>query len=208
MNALQVKRKIPTLIHQIWLGPNKMPESFLRYGRTWKDINPDWQTRLWSEADLAAISIKSVAEKFHNFAARANVYRLWLVYSFGGIYADTDVECLKPFNELPDVDAFAGRQSKWLVCNAVFGAVAGHPWLKWQLENLPFGKPNPWGPLLMTRATRRFPEVVLFPKPVFYPYSWTQRHRQAEQFPGSFAVHHWAGSWRESQKGRPQKNSG
>ena len=47
-----VKQKIPKKIHQIWIGPKKMPNNYKIWTETWKKYNPSWHYKLWTEKDL------------------------------------------------------------------------------------------------------------------------------------------------------------
>src|SRR5207247_2358642 len=63
-------------------------------------------------------------------AQRADVLRYEVVYEHGGVYLDTDVECLGNIEPLlVDCDAFIGEEPSDLYGNGVFGARRAHPWM-------------------------------------------------------------------------------
>src|SRR5204863_264320 len=74
---------------------------------------------------------------------RADILRLELLWRYGGVYIDTDFECLKPIDELLEgVEFFtgllkrAGPSKPARVNNAIFGAGPGHPLLDRALDEL------------------------------------------------------------------------
>src|SRR5207249_2375410 len=96
----------------------------------------------------------------------------------GGVYVDTDLECLRPIDPLLDgVSLFLGALDSGRVSNAIIGSVPGHPLLMRALEELrPRSTYGPvdregTGPLLLERlraawlrlrqlAVRRVPDKV------------------------------------------------
>ncbi len=56
-------------------------------------------------------------------------------------------------------------------------------------------QPEATGPPFLTRVLREHPEVMVFPREVFYPYRWDERHLAGGPFPAAYAVHHWSATW-------------
>ena len=135
-------------------------------------------------------------------AQRADILRYEVVLRHGGVYLDTDFECLRNIEELLDgVVAFTGEEEPGQLANGVFGAVPGHPWVEDLVDRLPASLAEhasvseASGPLYMTRVTADHPDVTTFPAGVFYPYRAHEPSRAAGPFPEAFAVHRWQGSW-------------
>ena len=134
----------------------------------------------------------------------ADVARFHILARHGGVYVDTDFECLRPLDPLlKGVEAFAAFQQPGEVNTALLGATAGHPAFRRAAELVTetFGRarlPAATGPPFFTHLMWDFPEVTLFPPELFYPYLWSEPERQDERFPEAYAVHHWAMSWREA----------
>jgi hypothetical protein len=59
----------------------------------------------------------------------ADWFRYRLLFERGGIWADTDVVCLRPF-EYDNTEIFAWQDQRY-INNAVLGLPAGHPLAKW-----------------------------------------------------------------------------
>src|SRR5436190_16517529 len=91
---------IPRIIHRVWLGAEPMPEDFRRYGESWRRHHPGWRMRLWTDEDLPELGDRRALERARHHAERANLVRYEVLRRFGGVYVDTDVECLRPIGPL------------------------------------------------------------------------------------------------------------
>jgi mannosyltransferase OCH1-like enzyme len=197
---------IPKLIHRIWLGP-PMPQHLEAYGRTWAELNPDWEQRLWTEENMPPLRNQRLYDDADSIAPgdaerfRASVIRYDLLARFGGVYVDCDFECLQPIDAvLAALDCFAVWESDRLVCNGIFGATPGHPFTRALVAGLPAnvaanrGASNGIlaGPEYLTSTYRRFADsVTAFAPDLFFPYSFHELDRLGEDFPKAVAVHHW-----------------
>ena len=92
------KPLIPKIIHQIWLGDKKLPKNCIPWMKSWKNFNPDWEYKLWNEDNIKTLNIKNfdVYSKKINPGYRSDILRYIILKKFGGLYTDTDFECLKP----------------------------------------------------------------------------------------------------------------
>lgn len=134
--------KIPKIIHQIWLGPKRPPGFFLKFRESWQKMHPDWEYRLWTDADLATydFELRDLFDLSDNYGEKSDILRCEVLLKHGGVYVDADFECLKPIDELTSkYDFFAGIEPPHeipessrvlLVSNALVGSVPGHPILK------------------------------------------------------------------------------
>jgi mannosyltransferase OCH1-like enzyme len=52
---LSAENYIPKIIHQIWVG-GPMPDSEMQLANKIKNLNPDWEYRLWNEDNLEFIA--------------------------------------------------------------------------------------------------------------------------------------------------------
>lgn len=191
------------MIHRIWLGSDPMPEEFVEYGETWRRHHPEWRMELWTDERLPELVNGAVLERSRNQSERSNVIRYELLGAQGGLYVDTDVECLRPIDDLVDGhDAFAATTVPGRVGSAVIGSVPGHPAMARAVElvgeRVGVGKQtNATGPGFLTEVLTEFPDVTIFGSETFYPYTYKERHRRGEEFPAAYAVHHWARTWEE-----------
>lgn len=195
---------IPQTIHHVWVGP-PMPEHLAAYRRTWMEHHPEWEHRLWTEQNLTWLQNQELFDRAEDHTEhvgqfRSDVARYEILRLHGGVYVDCDMECLRSFDELCDVEFFAGRECDRFVNNAVLGSVPAHPLLVELVDNLPARvaatrgrgwRPNRiTGPHYLTPAVERH-GVTVHPAQFFYPYRWDELDRANEAFPDSFAVHHW-----------------
>lgn len=54
---MKYKIKIPKIIHQIHLGSQPLSDQELKWERTWKDHNPDWEFILWDDERLKTVDL-------------------------------------------------------------------------------------------------------------------------------------------------------
>ncbi|MBA3954260.1 hypothetical protein H0X48_03000 [Candidatus Dependentiae bacterium] len=233
-NVLKIPRqatpRIPKIIHQIWLG-SPFPEKYRHWQKTWQNMGPEWKYILWTDADIAKLPLKNRAlyERSTNFGAKSDIARMEILYTYGGVYVDTDFECLKPqiFGELNHYyDFYTGMHpidSGILLENALIASAPGNPIVKGYIDDLPanFARvhdvvqqtgPGFFTQVFLKHAPRNHKHIMLFPPTFLYPlgfsYSQSHKHLSANQIKQatlkreSLAIHWWEGSW-WSNKSRP-----
>lgn len=182
-----------------------MPDHLQQYRRTWQTLHPDWGHWLWGEADLRWLRNQALYDRAEKLAPgsegqlRSDLARYEILHRHGGLYVDCDMEALRPFDPLMEAECFAGYEDDRWVNNAVLGAVPGHPLLAKLVVEAPRSiarnagrRPNRMtGPHLLTRLCAGRKDVTLHPREAFYPYSYKELDRQGEEFPDSWAAHHW-----------------
>ena len=47
---------VDRIVHQLWIG-SPFPPHLQRLAETWQEHHPDWDYRLWSEADIATLDL-------------------------------------------------------------------------------------------------------------------------------------------------------
>jgi inositol phosphorylceramide mannosyltransferase catalytic subunit len=179
-----------------------MPEEFERYGRTWVEHHPEWEMRLWADDNLPELRHPDALERCRNEGEQSDLIRYEVLLRFGGVYVDTDVECLRPIDPLIDVPAFAGATRPGKLGSAVVGAVAGHPGIELLLERaserVGVGhQAASAGPRLLTDVLLGRDDVKVFGPEVFYPF---HRRRQPDAKAGrddAYAIHHVKASWKD-----------
>lgn len=147
-----------------------------------------------------------------NYGEKSDILKWEIVYRMGGVYVDTDFECLRAMDFLNGVyDFYTGIQpldtNQVQLGAALYGAVPGHPILKRCVEDIKYNQDIPQiilktGPLHFTRcfaleANKNALRNIALPAGYFYPCGYEQKgsHRSVWERPESYAVHHWAGSW-------------
>jgi inositol phosphorylceramide mannosyltransferase catalytic subunit len=190
---------IPRIIHQIWVGPDPLPREFEPYVKSWKRHHPDWEHRLWTEDNLPEDPIRpEVRERLRAPTERSDILRLELLYRYGGVYADTDLECRRPVDELLGDEPFVGTFFKPdRVTNTFLASVPNHPLLERALREI---RPREFhgfdkdvaGPPFLARLLRDFPDVKLLEPRHFFPASQAEQERAT-------GVHHRARAWKDAE---------
>jgi len=212
-NDSPAAHKIPHKIHQIWLG-GEIPKQFRRWGDSWKKFHPNWEYRLWTDKDIEEFNLtnKYFYSKAHNHGQRSDIFRHEILYRLGGIYVDTDFECLKPLDDFMHLDFFtsSGYSASVELYPALVGSIPGHPILGRYIKDMKYIEAATWkgmfestGPYYFTQCflkevTKETKGVVTFPPKFFYPWP---NHARVDIDPYSYvksysyAIHHWAVAW-------------
>lgn len=146
--------RIPKIIHQTWKD-TEIPRKLTGWVKTWLEKNPDYEYWLWTDASarkLIAERHPSLLDTFDNYnegIRRADALRYVVLYEFGGVYADMDMESLKNLDPiLRKYSCFLPQEPyehpilygnfEHLVINALMGCSVKHPFMKSLIDNLPF----------------------------------------------------------------------
>lgn len=103
---------IPKIIHYCWFGGNPLPESAKKCIESWRKFFPGYEIKEWNESnfDVCINAYVEEAYKAKKYAFVSDYARFWIIYNYGGVYFDTDVEVLKPFDNILERGAFMGFQ--------------------------------------------------------------------------------------------------
>ncbi len=211
--------RIPKIIHQIWIG-SPLPKKYYRWQKSWQEHHPDWEYKLWTDKDIDEFGLtnKHWYDKTPNYAQKADIARYENLYRMGGVYVDTDFECLQPLDVFHHTCDFYTGIAQWhqfKLFNGLIGSASGNPILKECIETMNLDikhHPDPrinvtytTGPWYLTRCFLQQADnsgkCVAFPSNYFYSWPWTRKHENKPQQiagwikPESFAIHHWAESW-------------
>ena len=101
---------IPKTIHYCWFGRNPLPDSAVKCINSWRKFFPDYEIKEWNEDNFDVNSIPYTAEAYEarKYAFVSDYARFWILYHFGGIYFDTDVEVIKPMDDIIERGPFMG----------------------------------------------------------------------------------------------------
>jgi hypothetical protein len=129
---------IPKIIHYCWLSRDQIPEPYQSYINLWKIKLPGYQFILWNTErfDLNKTVWTKQAFDVNLYACAADYIRLYAVYNYGGIYLDTDMEVIKPFDGLLNEEIMLGYENhkNGNLEAGCFGAVKGHPYIRKCME--------------------------------------------------------------------------
>jgi mannosyltransferase OCH1-like enzyme len=99
------------IIHQVWFGtiPNKKKaekeyKKLKKYRDSWKIKNPSWYHIEWNKSMSTSLIKKYYPEhlkmynKYTYEIQRCDTVRYAILHRYGGLYADMDFYCIKPFD--------------------------------------------------------------------------------------------------------------
>ena len=213
--------QIPKIIHQTW-KTHTIPEKWWPFTEKVKELNPDWEYRLWSDADndrLVKQEFPAFYDIFTGFSKnimRADVIRYLIMYKIGGVYLDLDYEMLKPFDfddhavVLPMNRSVSFGDPEDAIGNCIFASIPNHQFWKDVIDDLQGNPPivtdypqviDATGPGLLTRIffSKEYPDVYT-PERIFYHPPTPNRQKSVDSIKAngvSLGIHHPWGSWRE-----------
>lgn len=205
---------IPKVIHYCWFGGNPLPELAKKCIASWKKYCPDYELKLWNEEnfDLNCNAYVKEAYEAKKFAFVTDYVRLWVLYNYGGVYMDTDVEVLKPLDRFLVHPAFSGFESPKIIPTGIIASEQNGVWVKEELEyykNLHFKKDDgsydltanvipmtqhfvARGGILNNAIQDHNGIITLYPVEFFCPMISCRKIIVTDN---TYTIHHFAGSW-------------
>ncbi len=208
-------RIIPKIIHYMWLGGKPIPDTLKYCMDSWQKYCPEYEIRRWDETnyDIEKNEYMKQAYEQRMFGFIPDYARLDILYRFGGIYFDTDVELVRNIDDLLYQNAFCCVE-KWQTINfgGGSGAVKGNKAIEELLkarENLTFVdrmgncNKNTCG-YYDTRTFQKFGyqmngkkqrvlDINIYPYEVFHPYDYMSG--RIEKTGNTYGIHHFNGGW-------------
>ena len=214
---------IPKIIHYCWVGNAPKPKSVLYCIESWKKFCPDYEIKEWNESnyDFSKNHYMKQAYDAKKWGFVPDYARLDIIYQYGGIYLDTDVELVKSFDELLDQDAFMGFENTgdgeyFVNCGQGFGAVPKHEIIKAArdlYDNLEFinfdGTLNMLASPHYTTQTlcqfgleqkdkeQKLPNMMIYRSDVLCPKNF--RTGKLNVTDKTVSIHHFTASWLDDQ---------
>lgn len=128
---------IPKIIHYCWFGGSPLPPLAVKCIDSWKTHCADYQIIEWNENnfDVNINRYSREAAEVNQWAFVSDVARLYIVYTYGGVYLDVDVEVLKSIDRFLKDDMFMGFESFYNIATGLgFGAKKNFYLLKKMLD--------------------------------------------------------------------------
>lgn len=212
---------IPKIIHFCWFGGNPLPKSAEKCIKSWKKHCPDYEIIRWDESNFDVFRNPYCRYAYENkkWAFLTDYVRLKVVYENGGVYLDTDVELLKPIDELLKNGAYMGLQNNTEVATGLgFAAEKGHPFIGENMryyENLTDFEELRSCPLITTEllaehgfkendgTVQHIAQLNIYPPEYLSPKD--ERTGLTQKTKNSFSVHHFDASWFEKSWKEGQK---
>ena len=119
---------IPKIIHYCWFGRGKMPELANKCIASWKKYCPDYEIVEWNEDNFDISCCDYVKEAYENkkYAFVTDYVRLYVMYNYGGIYMDTDVEVVSSLDPYLQHQGFSGFESEIYIQTAIMAGEKGY----------------------------------------------------------------------------------
>lgn len=205
---------IPKIIHYCWFGNAKMPALEKKCLKSWKKYCHGFEIKRWDESnfDIESCEFTREAYKAKKWAFVADYVRLTVLKEYGGFYLDTDIELLKPIDDLIRFKAFSGFEDDKLVAAGFMGSEKENELFCQFLnyyQSVPFknndGSINMTSiPAVLTKIcssngftiNNSFQEVngfALFPSDFFYPKNYETGLTNITK--NSYSIHHYSASW-------------
>ena len=104
---------IPKVIHYCWFGRGPLPSLAIKCIESWKKFFPDYEIKEWNEDnfDVNSIPYTQEAYKAKKYAFVSDYARFWILYKYGGLYFDTDVEVIRPMDNILSKGPFMGCEN-------------------------------------------------------------------------------------------------
>lgn len=204
---------IPKIIHYFWFGGNPIPDLEQSCIDSWKKKCPDYEIICWNEKnyDISQNLYMKQAYEAKKWGFVPDYARLDIIFQYGGIYLDTDVELIKPLDNLLALKGFAGFESKDLVALGLgFGAKKNHPFIKelrddykkrffvdkqgdYILTASPFLQTEVFekNGLIKNNKLQYIEDMLVLPAECFSPDNNMVPHITEN----TYSIHHFSGSW-------------
>jgi Mannosyltransferase OCH1 and related enzymes len=199
---------IPKIIHYCWFGPNPFPDIVKMCIDTWKVHLPDYKFMLWNEnnSPMSHPFVQAAYSK-GKYAFVSDYIRIWAVNKYGGIYLDTDMYVIKPFEKLLYDEVFFGYEDEKNTINAaIFGSIQDSIFLNVLLEEynnvkIVYDFTEITIPIIATNTFNKLKEkdnIKIYNYKTFYPLP--QKRRRSKRFlkyasNETYTIHLWNVSW-------------
>lgn len=203
-------------LHYVWFGNNK-PEKVLRCIESWKKILPDYEIFEWNERTFD-IEKELKKNKFFRecykrklWAFVSDYIRVKVLYEYGGVYLDTDMEIIKDITPLLNSNIFFGLENDLAIGFSIAGAIPKHPVLK---KFIDFYQEEIWhSPIyiitsILTKILNESYEkkdleknkIKIYPQNYFYPFNHDEEFTKECITENTYAIHWWEKSWGKNPK--------
>ena len=202
------------LIHYCWFGKKNKPPIVLKCIDSWRRLHPYAKIIEWNEDNFNVECCAYVKKAYDEgkWAFVSDYCRYYVLYHFGGIYLDTDVELIRSLNGLPL--SFVGFEFGASVVNSglIRGAEAGDKVCALMLASyeedcfvFPDGTLNlrtvcdretkillKYG-LKLENKVQTICKTIVYPEDYFCPYNYLTGRNVLTK--NTYSIHHFAASW-------------
>lgn len=206
---------IPKIIHYCWFGKKQLPNLAKKCIASWKKYMPDYEIKQWNEDnfDVNIIPYTRQAYESRKYAFVSDYARFYILNKFGGIYLDTDVELIRPIDNLISDKIIMGFESLGKVGpGLILISPANQPFLKEMLnlyEGLEFiNLDNSFNLKTIVEYTtealfkkglkkentyQELGNIAIYPIDFFCPID--MKTNKLNITDNTYSIHHFAASW-------------
>ncbi len=131
--------RIPKIIHYIWLGDRPFDKTSIKCMNTWNKFLPDYEVIRWDDEKCKEIisqcKYASQAYAAKKYAFVSDYIRVYVLYHYGGVYMDTDVQIFKNIDKFLYDEAFTCFENATMIPTALMACTKGNDWMKALLED-------------------------------------------------------------------------
>ena len=207
---------IPKIIHYIWVGGKPLTPLAEKCIASWKKYCPDYEIKRWDETNFDINQNQYCKEAYDNkkWAFVSDYIRLKVLYEYGGIYMDTDVEVIKSLDEFLNLPAFSGFENDTMIPTGIIASSKNNKWVEQLLQDyndrhfvkqdcsfdlttnvtlITENTKKQYPEIKLNNTLQKFENVVFYPKDYFCPKS--QIDGKIRLTKNSHTIHHFNSSW-------------
>ncbi len=207
---------IPKIIHYCWFGDAPKSKLVHKCVNSWIKHCPEYKLIEWNELNFNISNTPLYVRQAYEakmWAFVSDYVRLYVLYNYGGIYLDTDVELIKPIDKFLDHNAFWGFEDEVHISTAVIGSKTNNKWIGYLLSdydnrefirndstydlttnvNIITNKIQEKYKVKLRNSYQEFDDFVLYTKDFFCPKSYETGMISFSK--NTVCIHHFDGSW-------------
>ena len=199
-----------------------MPKPAVRCIRSWEKYLPDYEIIEWNEKNFDVNSVPYVAEAYRcgKYAFVSDYVRFWVLYRYGGLYFDVDVEMIAKIDDIVERGNFMGYEHGMSIAPGLgLGLEPGMPFVRTLLDEYERSHFLIDGRMMMSRTVVNVVTDLLLPQGVrrvddgidrigdiyiYYPEYFSPLDHRSDVLmitENTRSIHHYDASWKSpSQK--------
>lgn len=197
-----------------------MPLLYKECISTWPQYCPEFVFEFWNEDRISKeLKLDSFYQQMlmkKKYAFAVDYLRCLILYEYGGIYLDTDMELIKDITPLCNNIIFSGLEKENQISCGIIGAQPKHPLMKELMAKvIDDGGLNVMPKLFTDVILAKYNsvnlsddmkivgDITIYPTQHFYPFNPYREGEVAQLMykhinKDTFAIHHWAKTWSHS----------